>query len=110
MKNVHKFDDCKHDLDFYKGSFPYKLMEKLNNGETLNQKEKDYIVINAYNMGQMRVEDDYVFDFSDFMQLFVVTKRNGQMQQQYAFDKEQIFKYLEDVDMIFTISEITLRN
>lgn len=109
MKNVYKFDNCQHDLDFYKDSLPYKLMEKLNNGETLNHEEKDYIVINAYNMGLMRVGDDYIFDFSNFMQLFIVAKKNGQMQQQYAFDKEQIFKHLEYVDMIYTISEVSLR-
>lgn len=85
-------------------------MEKLNNGETLSQEEMDYIVINAHNMGLMRVGDDYVFDFSNFMQLFVVAKKTGQMQQQYAFNKEQFFKHLEDVDIIYTISEVSLRN
>lgn len=98
MKNVFKF--VAHDvpaLDELKEAPVYKLLEKLNRGETLSREEKSAGIFKelwhseTYRTGRFRLMG-YIFDFSPFMKTFLVKLKYQGWREVRAFDKTSIRK------------------
>ncbi len=98
MENVFKFVD--HEvpaLEELKGAPAYKLLEKLNRGELLSREEKSGGIFQelwhseTYRTGRYKLMG-YIFDFSPFMQTFLVKLKYHGWQEVKAFDKTSIRK------------------
>ncbi len=98
MENVFKF--VNHEipaLEELKGAPAYKLLEKLNRGEKLSREEKSGSIFQelwhaeTYYTGRYKLMG-YIFDFSPFMQTFLVKLKYHGWQEVKAFDKTSIRK------------------
>ena len=98
MENVYKFVNWDvPDLTELKSAVAYKLLEKLNQGKSLTREEKCSSIFQqlwhseTYQTGRYKLMG-YIFDFSPFMQTFLVKLKYHGWQEIRAFDKTSIRK------------------
>jgi len=89
MKNVYKF--VKWDVqpvEDQKDTNHYKLLEKLNNGETLTRQEKDSLSLYEY-CGCIHV-GGWCFNFRPYLKTFWIKTKYDGIIETYAFDKTNV--------------------
>ena len=94
MKNVYKFVNWEiKDLENYRDSQAYKLMEKLNNGIDLTRDEKTGGIFNGsfHDSGVYKLMG-YMFDFRPYMKKYLVKVKYYGWVEMYSFDRTSIRK------------------
>ena len=98
MKNVYKFvNHSVPDIEKLSSAPAYKLLEKLNRGETLTRSEKSGGIFSeqshwdTYNTGRYKLMG-YIFDFSPFMKTFLVKLKYSGWTEIKAFDRTCVRK------------------
>ena len=110
MNNVYAFiQNPKPFLEVCGSSTAYKIMERLNNGEKIQ--ESDYIIfreinsVEAYKNGIYRIMG-YIFDFRKYFKKYLVKTKYYGWQEQYAPSKMFIRKNSSSPSHIIKIIEL----
>lgn len=105
MEHVYKFVSWEVPaLETLKKTKPYIIMEKLNKGEVLTRKEKNYFQF--YN-GPHEKCLGWLFDFKPFCKRYLVHYKYDEWKEIWHFDKTAIRKSRSDA--ILEIIEIPVK-
>ncbi len=108
MENIYALGHPLHKLDYYSGSYPYRIMERLNANLSIDKDAEDWIFEHSNSEGKYRMVD-YILDFSKFMKQYIVDEGSLGLVSVFAFDKQQIFESSGEAKTIYEIRDVIRR-